>query len=125
MTTYPKIKGMSPLLLVADLNHSLEFYTQKLGFKIAFYYEDFYAGISKDGYTIHLKTGKSTAEERESRRKNEDLDIIFSIEEIEEQYGNIKKQSMTIIQPLREMPYGKEFYIADADDHILGFVEEK
>jgi len=116
---------MSPLLLVADLNHSLEFYTQKLGFKIDFRYEEFYAGISKDGYTIHLKGGESTAEERESRRKIEDPDIIFSIEEIEEQYGNIKKQSITIIQALREMPYGKEFYIADADDHILGFIEEK
>jgi len=116
---------MSPLLLVADLNRSFEFYTKNLGFRISFCYEDFYAGITKDDYTIHLKIGSPVIEERETRRKNENLDIVFSIEEIEEQYENIKNRSVTIIQALREMPYGKEFYITDPDGYILAFVEEK
>jgi hypothetical protein len=28
-----------------------------------------------------------------------------------------------IVQPLRAMPYGKEFYIADPDGYILSFLE--
>ena len=54
--TYSKIKKMSPQLLVADIDRSIEFYTNKLGFDIDFRYEDFYSGISKDGFSIHLKS---------------------------------------------------------------------
>ena len=46
---------MSPLLPVADVERSIEFYTKKLGFSLDFNYEDFYAGIVKDGHSIHLK----------------------------------------------------------------------
>ena len=127
MTTksYLKIKGMSPLLLVANLNHSLEFYTKKLGFQISFCYEDFYAGITKDGYVIHLKIGSPVIEERENRRKNEDIDITFSVERLEDLYEDIKSKSIEIVQPLREMPYGREFYISDPDGYIIAFLEEK
>jgi hypothetical protein len=30
--------------------------------------------------------------------------------------------AIEIIQPLRAMPYGKEFYIADPDGYIIGFL---
>lgn len=114
---------MSPLLLVSNLTASLEFYTKKLGFEINFRYDDFYAGIMKDGNGIHLKTGKPNMAERADRRKNEDPDIIFSVERIEEQYQKIGTDSVSITQALREMPYGKEFYLTDADGYILAFVE--
>ena len=68
--TYFKIKKMSPQLLVADVDRSIEFYTKKLGFDVEFRYEDFYAGIIKDGYSIHLKASKPSIEERENRRKD-------------------------------------------------------
>ena len=56
--THFRIKRMSPQFLVADIDRSIEFYTQKLGFDVDFRYEDFYAGIIKDGFSIHLKTGQ-------------------------------------------------------------------
>ena len=122
---YPEIKSMSPQFVVADLQRSLDFYTQELGFKVDFLYEDFYAGIIKDGYTIHLKSGSPNKDERVHRRKNEDLDLVFSIDNINVLFETIKSRAVTIVQPLREMPYGNEFYIADPDDYILGFVESK
>ena len=48
LTDY-KIKQMSPLFLVADINLSIKFYTNELNFDVDFRYEDFYAGIIKDG----------------------------------------------------------------------------
>ena len=36
---------MSPQLLVADIDRSIEFYTKRLGFDLDFRYEDFYAGV--------------------------------------------------------------------------------
>lgn len=126
METTPsfRIKKMSSLLLVADLERSIEFYTKQLGFTVDFRYEDFYAGLAKDGYSIHLKSGKPLVEERKRRRHQEDLDIIFSVDSIENVYIEITNKSVEIIQPLRDMPYGKEFYVADPDGNILAFIEE-
>lgn len=120
-----RIKKMSPQFLVSDLRRSIEFYTKKLGFELDFLYENFYAGIVKDGYFIHLKSGNPFHEEMKIRRTNEDLDLVFSVGEIEEFYKKILERSIDILQPLREMPYGKEFYISDPDDYILAFIEEK
>jgi len=122
--TYFKIKKMSPQLLVADVDRSIEFYTKKLGFDVDFRYEDFYAGIIKDGYSIHLKASKPSIEERESRRNNEDLDIIFSVDGIECLYEELSNRSVEFSQSLRDMPYGKEFYVADPDGYIIAFLQE-
>jgi len=115
---------MSPQLLVADIDRSIEFYTKKLGFEIDFRYEDFYAGIIKDGFSVHLKTGKPSTDERQNKRDNEHLDIIFSVEDIEYLYEEFSGKSVEVIQTLREMPYGKEFYITDPDRNIIAFLEE-
>jgi len=61
--------------------------------------------------------------ERESRRKNEHLDITFSVEGIGPLYDEVKGKPVEIIQPLRRMPYGQEFYVADPDGYIIAFVE--
>jgi catechol 2,3-dioxygenase-like lactoylglutathione lyase family enzyme len=122
--TLSKIRKMSPQILVTDIEDSIEFYTQKLGFDLAFRYEDFYAGIIKDGYSIHLKSGKPSIEERKNKRENGDLDIVFSVKAIEDLYEEFVNKSVEIIQPLCDRPYGKEFYIADPDGHILSFLEE-
>ncbi len=124
ITIYSKIKKMSPQLLVADIDRSIEFYTKKLSFEIDFRYEDFYAGIIKDCFSIHLKTGKPSIEERKNRKNNEDLDIIFSVEGIESLYEVISNKLVEFIQPLRNMPYGKEFYVEDPDGYIIAFLEE-
>lgn len=119
-----KIKKMNPQFLVTDLEHSIEFYTIKLGFDLEFRYEDFYAGIVKDGYSIHLKSGNPSIEERNNKKENNDLDIVFSVEGVEALYREFVNKPIKIIQPLCERPYGKEFYIADPDGYILAFLEE-
>jgi predicted enzyme related to lactoylglutathione lyase len=117
-----KIKSMSPQLVVSDLEGSIGFYTQQLGFGIEFRYEDFYASIIKDGFTIHLKSGEPSQDERRGKRRNEDLDLVFSVFDIEKIYREFTGKHIEIVQPLRQMPYGKEFYIADPDGYILAYV---
>jgi catechol 2,3-dioxygenase-like lactoylglutathione lyase family enzyme len=115
-----RIKKMSPQLLVTDLDRSVEFYTKKLGFDVDFRYDDFYSGIVKDGYSIHLKSGKSSIHQK---RDNEDLDILFSVEGIKRLYNDFISKSVEMVQPLRQMPYGEEFYVSDPDGNVIAFVE--
>ena len=119
-----KIKKMSPQFLVTRLEHSSEFYTNKLGFDLEFRFEDFYAGVVKDGYSIHLKSGHPSLDKRSNKRESNDLDIVFSVEGVEALYREFLNKPIEIIQPLCERPYGKEFYIADPDGYILAFLEE-
>ncbi len=114
---------MSPQLIVADIKRSIKFYTKKLGFSLDFNYEDFYAGVSKDGYAIHLKSGIPSIEERRNRRDSEHLDLVFSVDNIEALYKEISGNTIEIIQTLRTMPYGREFYITDPDGYVIGFLE--
>src|ERR1700688_3447353 len=93
----PRIKKMSPLLVVADIKRSMDFYGKKLGFEMEFIYEDFYAGIAREGCSIHLKTGKPSIGERERKRKNQDLDIVFSVDNIEVFYEQLSNNSVSIL----------------------------
>jgi predicted enzyme related to lactoylglutathione lyase len=116
-------KSMSPQLLVSDLSRSVNFYTSKLGFEISFRYSDFYVGIVKDGFSIHLKSGTPATDERNIKGTDEKVDLLFSVEDIDNLYKDILNKSVEVIQPLREMPYGREFYINDPDRNTIAFIE--
>ena len=120
-STIPVLKKMSPQLLVAHIEHSIEFYTKELGFSLEFRYEDFYAGIVRDGHSIHLKCGIPRGNDGKNK---EDLEITFSVDGSERLYEEVLSKSIKIVQPLRDMPYGREFYIADPDGNHISFLEE-
>lgn len=116
------IKQITPLLLVSDLEQAIAFYVEQLGFTVAFIYEDFYAGIEKDGHSIHLKTDYNAPREKPVRDDNYELDLLFSVDNVATLFEEISQKGIEIVQPLREMPYGTEFYIADPDGHVIAFV---
>jgi len=122
MDSYPiKIKGMAPLLLVADLQRSIAFYETYLGFKLSFLYEDFYAGLSNGIHELHLKLNYSGAGRTDKEPDN--IDMTFTVAAIRPFFEALSAAGVTITQPFREMPYGTEFYIPDPDGHILAFLE--
>jgi catechol 2,3-dioxygenase-like lactoylglutathione lyase family enzyme len=119
------IKKMSVQLVVTDINRSIAFYDEVLGFDVDFRHADFYAGVVRSGWSIHLKLGSPSDEVRKNKRTKEHLDIIFSVDGIEDIYRELSDKNVEFVQPLREMPYGKEFYIADPDGYIIGFNSPK
>jgi len=122
---YTKLKKMSPQFLVTDLDKSVEFYTKLLGFEVAFRYEDFYVEINRDGHSIHLKWTDSFESKKETTIVNENLDLLFSVDQIASLYEDFSNKPIEITQALRDMPYGREFYISDPDGYLIAFVEEK
>jgi catechol 2,3-dioxygenase-like lactoylglutathione lyase family enzyme len=118
-----RIQTMSPQLLVSDIDRSIEFYTKKLGFVVDFRYENFYTGIMRDGFSVHLKSGRPSTGERKKKRLNEDLDIVFGVSSVDALYNEFVSKKVEIMKPLCDMPYGREFYAVDPDGYILAFLE--
>ena len=119
--TESKIKSIAPQFLVADLERALDFYMNKLGFEKSFQYEDFYAGVIRDDQIIHLKL--ADLEDLPQPKGKDHLDVNCAVEGIEALYEECTSLAVEMRQTLREMPYGREFYIADPDGNVLGFVE--
>jgi len=55
---------------------------------------------------------------------NDGADILFSVENIKGLYKMLSDEFVSFNQSLRNMPYGKEFYIEDPDGNIVAFLEE-
>lgn len=121
--TVASIQKMSPQFLVKDIERSIEFYTNKLGFEVEFRYENFYVGIIRDGFSIHLKSGRPSTGERHKKRLNEDRDIVFGVSGVDQLCKDFLSKGVDVVQPLCDMPYGREFCIADIDGYILAFLE--
>lgn len=49
------ISAVVPQLRTTDLESTIRFYTEKLGFEVEFRHRDFYAGIRAGGQVVHLK----------------------------------------------------------------------
>lgn len=112
------IKNLSPVFLVVELEQAIQFY-HRLGFETEFVYEGFYAALRKDGYSIHLKAGR----QEKGRATAEHVDLVFFVSGVRELFEVIKGMGVRVVQPLRQMPYGQEFYIADPDEHVIAMVE--
>jgi predicted enzyme related to lactoylglutathione lyase len=118
-----KIKQITPLLVVTNLERAIQFYVEQLGFTLDFRYDDFYAGIEKDGHPVHLKMVDQPAGGGILRRNDEDICLLFSVDDIAGVFREISEKTINIVQPLREMPYGKEFYISDPDGNLIAFID--
>ncbi len=112
---------MSPQLLVVDIAASIAFYTNKIGFDLEFHYEDFYAGVSKNGHSIHLKSGKPLLEERQNKLANDDLDIVFSIEAVEDLYKDFAKNPYKLRSHCATDHTAKNFTLLTLTDIFLRF----
>ena len=120
-----EITGLAPQFLVDDLDRAIEYYRDRLGFAKDFVYESFYASVSRDGFSIHLKCAPKTVSDRALRKENEHLDAYIAVRGIEALFAEFDSKQTRIICPVESKPWGcKEFYAEDTDGYILCFSEQ-
>jgi catechol 2,3-dioxygenase-like lactoylglutathione lyase family enzyme len=120
----PSIKTAAPQFLVTDLSSALAFYRERLGFTTDFVYDDFYAGVSRDGALIHLKCAPKLEAERDHRRSGEHLDAFLEVSGVEDLHTEFANRGVPISKPLEKRPWGAlDFYVEDLDGYILCFSE--
>ncbi len=120
--TQPRLTSLAPQFLVDNLDRTIAFYRDVLGFAFAEPWAGFYAIGARDGLELHLKCAPKTAADRAHRRTQEHLDAYAGVDGIEAFYAQCMAQGATIIKPLAETAWGtKDFYVEDPDGYILGF----
>jgi uncharacterized glyoxalase superfamily protein PhnB len=120
-----KVTSLAPQFLVDDLSAAVSYYVDRLGFKSDFVYESFYASVSRDGFSIHLKCAPKNREDRAHRKQNEHLDAYVGVSGLEPLFDELKSNGALIIRAIEERPWScKDFYVEDLDGYILCFSEE-
>jgi len=118
------ITAAAPQFLVENLNDSLNFYEQRLGFSRSFVYEDFYAGVSRNRALIQLKCAAKLEAERAHRMSGEHLDAFLVVSGVRELHEELVGRGAPIMKPLERRPWGaRDFYVEDPDGYILCFSE--
>jgi catechol 2,3-dioxygenase-like lactoylglutathione lyase family enzyme len=120
-----KVTGISPQFLVDDLQRSIEYYVQRLGFELDFSYESFYASVSRDGCAIHLKCAPKTEADRAHRKEQEHLDAYVAVSNAAALHDELRSRGASVTKPLQDRPWScRDFYVEDPDGYILCFSEQ-
>ena len=120
----PRLAGIAPQFLVDDLDASIAYYRDQLGFALEFKYQSFYAAVSRDGLAIHLKHAARPVDDREHRRRNEHLDAYVEVAGVDALYQELQARGARVLKPLGERPWAcVDFYVEDADGYVLCFSE--
>jgi len=119
-----RLTGIAPQLLVDDLDTAIAYYRDKLGFGVDFCYDSFYAGVSRDGFAIHLKCAPKTLSDRAHRKQNEHLDAHISVSRVATLHAELRSRGALITKALEARPWSCiDFYVEDPDGYILCFSE--
>jgi catechol 2,3-dioxygenase-like lactoylglutathione lyase family enzyme len=125
--SHPVIVAAEPQLFVTNLQASLDFYTHKLGFTVAFVYGEppFYAQVIRDGARLNLRHVDAPVFDREIRARDDLLSAsmtVASAGEIKQLFLEFQSASAAFHQKLRKEPWGsRTFVIKDPDGNLLLF----
>lgn len=138
-----EIKKLTPNLMTEDVNKTIDFYKDILGF-------EFVMGVPTDKNEVLMKLpedkvliyalmkfGNIEVMFQEKESLSEDLPIFkdfkigasltlyFEVNNIGEMYENLKDK-VTVVKELHTTWYGmQEFYVKDCNGYILGFSQQK
>jgi uncharacterized glyoxalase superfamily protein PhnB len=123
----PVITAAEPQLLVADVRASCDFFSQKLGFKIAFLYGDppFYGQVRRDGARLNLRCVGTPIIGMDLRDREELLSATMTVEttaEIKQLFLEFQAMGVQFHQSLKLQPWGaRNFIVKDLDGNLLLF----
>lgn len=121
------IIAAEPQLFVADIKASLDFFTGKLGFAIAFAYGEppFYAQVTRDGARLNLRCVARPAIDPEFRDREELLSAALTVgtgDEVKQLFLEFQSTGVAFVQTLKTQPWGaRNFIVKDPDGNLLLF----
>ena len=111
------VKRISPMLAVADMDQTLDFYTCLLGFSVTMKSPE-YSIVERDGATIHfMKATDGTV----MKAVQGHTEIYIEVDDIQPLWEHVDTHRASHkIKDLFEQPYGMtEFHISDPNDCLV------
>ena len=118
----PTLLAAEPQLFVADIGASCEFYTEKLGFSVAFTYGEppFYGQVFRDGARLNLRQLDEPAIRPELR--GEVLSASITLDDAKPLFLEFQAAGVVFHQTLKTEPWGaRTFIVADPDGNLILF----
>ena len=111
-------------LRTTDLAASIRFYTTKVGLRLEFQYQDFYAGIRAGSQLFHLKLVDEKDPSIEFVDKGEHFHLYLQTDDAAATADALKRNGIHLVKDVHETTWGtREFVIKDDQGHTLYFGE--
>jgi len=120
----PTLLAAEPQLFVADVAVSCEFYTKKLGFKVAFTYGEplFYGQVFRDGASLNLRHLDEPAIHTELREREHLLSASIPVDDAEPLFLEFQAAGVAFHQTLKTEAWGaRTFIVRDPDGNLILF----
>lgn len=116
-----KITGTRYVLAVKDLQKSVDFYKNQLGFK-SVWTDDGWHSLDRDGFSVML--GECPEDRSAFETNNHSYFAYIDVQNIDELYEELSSKSIDM-RPIADKPWGqREFAITTIDGHRITFGEE-
>jgi predicted enzyme related to lactoylglutathione lyase len=116
------LTGISPVLLVADLDRAVSFYRDQLGFECETYGDPAnFATASRDQATLLLAVTESPERNPPHWRVVPAMwNAYIRVDDVEEIYAEVQERGASIDCPIYDAPHGfREFGVQDPDGHDI------
>ena len=110
-----KFEGASPILRVADMQASVRYYVESLGFQNADWGSDGFTSVNRDGAGIYLC--------RDAQGCNGTWAWV-GVEDVQALYAEYRASGARIRHPPRNYSWAREMHVEDLDGHVLRFGSE-
>jgi len=120
----PQLRQITPLLQVADIDRSVRFYTDTLGFQ-AGYHADGYAYLFRDHAAIRLLQATEAVNQRPVQHQPS---CYIDVEELDDLYQALKPRLDRLPKGRVKLPFNqaygqREFHVVDEDSVLIRFGE--
>ena len=119
-----KVTDLVPQLRTTDLEASIRFYTEKLGFELAFRFKDFYAGIRSGNRVFHLKLVDEADPSIPVVRDGEHVHLFFEVDGVAAAAAELERKGIRLRRGVHETDWGgREIIVEDDQGHTLVLFE--
>lgn len=113
-----------PQLFVRDIGAATDFYTQKLGFTLAFSYGEpsFYGQVCRGGARLNLRRVHAPVVDPDRRDSERLLAASVALDDATALFREYETAGVEFVQPLRIEPWGaRTFIVRDLDGNLILF----
>jgi uncharacterized glyoxalase superfamily protein PhnB len=121
----PRLTRAVPVILVANVQASAEFFRETLGFSIDFLHGQpaFYGSVSRDGACVHLKFVHEPVLVVSAQDRDGFITAFIEVEDVKALFTEYVTAGATFDQKLRKQAWGgRDFIVRDPDGNGICFV---